>query len=218
MDKISYKKSAIVWAISSFVFLLYGLCFLFEADFLAVDKVVKFIQEIDTSYIFAAAFITIFIESIYVIGTFFPGSSLVLMFAIIAAINNMSNFSLVIFAIFAGWTLSTLVNILIGKLGSTAGIVHNKAKENYWISWFPAFRATEEVAQISCGVKPIRVFISSFKIKFVTSLIMAGIAFALSKTADINNVSSEEGYLASFLACAICLTVAVFKFINYKKQ
>ena len=105
-------------------------------------------------------------------------------------------FVLTIVAIFLGWTLAGIINIFIAKFYKSK-ILRENHDPNYVISskplitWFPVFRSTHEVAQLLEGGEIRKVFISSMKVKFFTSLFMAGIALLIPFFIDVNSLDDE---------------------------
>ncbi len=219
---MSNKHSGWVWILSAFALLIYaGLAF-FEKGVPGVEDLVKYIASIDGIYIFIAAFLSILIEGLYVIGSFFPGSSLVVILAILSQTSGSKTFLLTILAIFLGWCLAGMINVFIAKIYKSKILkqIHDK---DYLIvdrpltTWFPAFRANYEVAQIVEGGDSIKVLLSSFRVKFFVSLIMMGITFLMPFILDINEVSNEDGLITVIIVAIISFIVGVIKIKNHSE-
>lgn len=226
MNKLKKPKDSlyagIVWIISAIALLTYGATVFFETKIPGVEDLVNYISNTKGVYIYIFAFISIFIEGLYVIGSFFPGSSLVLVFVVFSGSLNPIIFALTMTSIFAGWVLAGIVNIVLSKFYHLK-VAKLKEKEEYqvthrfWTTWFPAFRSNHEVAQITEGANPLKVFWSSVKVKLVTCIFLSIFALIVPLFIDINNVSNEEGLVSLLVVAVITLTVGVVKVWGYYK-
>lgn len=210
------KKSAYIWIVAGIVFFIYSYILFSNIEINIIESLITFLSNINKEVIYLGAFIAIFIESIYLIGTFFPGSSLILLLAIASQFNGMATYFITILSIFLGWSLSTFVNIYIGKALLDKNEVPtktNKIKENYFITWFPAFRANDEVSQASIGRPVTEIIQSSLKIKFVTSLIMMIAVIIIANTIEFAT-AVEETYTSVIFVGFVCLGVGIYKLIR----
>ena len=214
--------SALVWLFSAFALFAYGVLGLLNAKILGVEQLVEFISHADSSLIYFTAFLSVFIEGLYIVGAFFPGSTLIVVVALLSQMVSQTVFFLTILTIFIGWCLAGVVNIFIGRLYRKAVIERINRKEfllrdRVWTTWFPSFRASYEVSQIVEGGKPWLVFLSSVRVKIWASIVMALSTFVLSYFIDINEVSNEEGIASLFVIALITLSVGIVKLRRYFK-
>ena len=110
----------IVWIVAAAALLLYGFLVLLETAVPGVEETVDFLSSINGRYIYVAAFLAIFIEGLYVIGSFFPGVTLVTILAILSQQLGFVAFLFTIGVIYIGWCLAGGVNILAAR-SSTLG-------------------------------------------------------------------------------------------------
>ena len=84
-------------------------------------------------------------------------------------------------------------------------------------TWYPAFRANYEVAQVVSGIPPLRVFWSSLRVKIWASLGAAAYALILPFIIDMNNINNEEGFATVLGVSIICIGVGVWQLRNHSK-
>jgi hypothetical protein len=212
-----------VWMISGIVFLIYGIIIIVNVDVPGVEYLFSLLSSIDGKYIYITAFFAVLIEGLYVIGNFFPGSTLVVVLSIVSQTFSPIIFALTMLAIFVAWSISGIINIVLAKyyhlkVAKLEQVDDYKIKDRYFTTWYPAFRANYEVAQITEGANPIRVFFSSQRVKFVTCVGITIIAMIVPLFFDIKTVSNEEGVVTLFILSAICLIVGGIKIRKYFKQ
>ena len=214
--------AALVWLFSAFALLVYCVIGLLDTKIPGVEQLVEFISNADGSLIYLTAFLSIFIEGLYIVGAFFPGSTLIVIVTLLSQLVSYSVFFLTVLAIFVGWCLAGMVNIFIARLYRDT-VIHQINKEEFvlrdrtWTTWFPAFRANYEVSQIVEGGESKAVFLSSVRVKFWASLVMALCTFILSYFIDINEVTNEEGILSLLVIALITFVVGVIKLKRYFK-
>jgi len=92
-----------------------------------------------------------------------------------------------------------------------------QVKDRFLTTWFPAFRANYEVAQVTEGGRPLKVFISSVRVKFLASLAAAAGLLIIPIFIDIKQVSNEEGFASVAVVAAISFTVGFIKLRKYFK-
>lgn len=213
----------IVWIVSAISLTIYAIAGLIGVDVPGVEELVLFAENSIGFYIVLAAFITIFIEGLYFIGSFFPGSSLVIILAILAQTVSLPIFLATAIAIYLGWSMAGVFNIYgsfwyrkkFQKL-----VVDNSYKitDKPWVTWFPAFRANYEVAQVIEGADPRKVLISALRVRLIsgigTTLLVIVIPFIL----DINTIDNEEGFHSLFLIALITFTIGVWKIKHIKHE
>lgn len=205
----------LVWVVSGLALLSYGILGLIEADIPGVQDIILFVNSAEGSYLFVAAFVTIFIEGLYFLGSFFPGTSMVLLITIFAQSGGYSNFILSITTVFMGWTLAGAVNIAGARYFS--GLVQiakpekDVMEQNAEITWFPAFRANTEVAQVAEGHQPLRVFLSSTLIKFYASVGLGIYALVIPLFIDLQAVNNKQGFIGLAVLSLVNIGVGIYK-------
>ena len=178
-----------------------------------VEQLVGWLEQVDGWWILLAAFLSILIEGLYFFGSFLPGSTLVVVVAILAQLQSWLLFALTILSIFIGWVCAGVLNILLGLSYRKAAkhsvdesyVVEDKALE----TWFPAFRANTEVAQIVAGAPAIKVFWSSVRVKVWGSIGATVYVLVLPFIIDITELKNEEGFLVMFIVAGVMLVVGV---------
>lgn len=215
--------SAFVWIFAGLALVTYcGIGFL-NASVPGVEELVSFLSTVEGTYIYLAALLSIFIEGLYFIGSFFPGSTLVLILAILSQVAGAPVFIGTILAIFLGWCLAGSINIWFAKtyrskIARLQEYEEYKIKDRLWTTWFPAFRANYEVAQITDGGNPFKVLLSSIRVKFWASLAAALCVLILPLFVDIKNVSNEEGFVTVMVVAIISFIVGGSKLRKYLKR
>ncbi len=215
--------AGIVWIVSAIALLIYGTLTILHTNVPGTEDLVKFLTNIEGKYIYLAAFLSVFIEGLYFVGNFFPGASLVLILAVLSGSGGVSVFLTTIFLIFIGWCLAGVVNIYAAKTYRSK-IIKLEEKEDYhvkdhvWTTWFPSFRASYEVAQVTEGGNPFKVFLSSLRVRIWASLFVGGIAFIIPIFFDISKTTDREGYISIIIVALISLVVGIIKIRNYLAQ
>ena len=218
----SKSYSGLVWIFSGCLLLVYGGLGLTNTNVPGVEELVAFINSAQGNYIYLAAFLAIFIEGLYVIGSFFPGSTLVLLIAILAQVGGVVQFIGVIGTIYIGWILAGFFNIYGAKYFSKTLHIDSstldKIEDNTGLTWFPAFRANTEVAQIAAGHKTSEVLWSSIRVKTYASLGAAVYALVIPFLLDIENRTNEEGFMSLAVVAAISFGVGGYKIYQGRNQ
>jgi len=212
----------IVWLMSGFALLTYGILGLTQTNIPGVEELVSFVNSANGIYLYLAAFISIFLEGLYFIGSFFPGTSFVLLISIVAQTGGYSQFALVMITIFIGWTLAGLANIIGAKYFSRTFSITTENKEalenNAEMTWFPAFRSNTEVAQITEGHSARKVFLSSTKIKLFASIGAAAYAMIIPLFLDIQSLENEDGFLGLAIIAGINFVIGGSKIYQELKK
>lgn len=212
--------SALVWILAGLSLVAYGVIGFLNSSIPRVEELVYFLSTAEGKYIYLAAFVSIFIEGLYFIGSFFPGSTLVVILAILSQVAGLPVFIGTILAIFAGWCLAGVVNIWFAKAyrSKIARLQEDKEykiKDRLWTTWFPAFRANYEVAQITDGGDPLKVFLSSVRVKLWASLAAALCVLVFPLFVDIKEVSNEQGFVTVVVVAIISFIVGGMKMRKY---
>lgn len=212
--------SGIVWIVSACSLITYGLLGLFSGRIPGVEQVVFFVSNASGTYIYIAAFLSIFIEGLYFLGSFFPGTTLITIIALLSQVHGTMTLITTVSTIFLGWCVAGALNIFFAKTYRTQVLkqVHTDTyhiHDRLWTTWFPAFRANYEVAQVAAGGNPMKVFLSSVRVKFLVSLVMIAGALIAPFIIDIHNVSNKEGFLSLAGVASISFTVGVIKIRSY---
>jgi len=213
----------IVWLTSSAALILYAVAGLRAINVPGIENLVHFAENSVGYYLAIAAFVTIFIEGLYLVGSFIPGSSLVVILAVLAQVVSLPVFIATASAIYLGWCLAGVVNIY-GAYWYRSQYQQKMSEDTYtvedkpWLTWFPAFRANYEVAQVIEGAAPRDVLQSALRVRLysgiATTLGVVIIPFVL----DINEVSNEEGFWGLLLIAGITFSVGAKKIYTYKTK
>jgi len=226
MESTSDKStvhSGLVWILSGSALALYGLLGLMHVKVPGIEDAVAFFSSVSGVYLWLAACIAIFFEGLYFFGSFFPGTTLVVVIAILSQVGGLFVFLGTIVAIFVGWCLAGVVNIVAARVYHITVIQmshddSHKVHDRIWTTWFPIFRANYEVSQIAEGGKPYEVFLSSVRVKFLVSLMLLAYTLALPLFIDIHNVSNKEGFLSLAVIAGISFTVGIIKIKNARSS
>lgn len=208
--------AGIIWIVSAIALAIYGILLFLNSEIPGTGELVSFLLTIDKRYIYLTAFLSIFIEGLYFIGSFFPGASLVMIIAIISGASGYVVFFITLSLIFIAWSLAGIVNIYVAKIyrNKIINLQHSEdyhVKDHIWTTWFPAFRSSYEIAQVIEGGYPVKVFISSLKVRFWATLFLGTLALILPIMFDINNLSDRESLLTIFMVFSISIIVGIRK-------
>ena len=207
---------ALVWLVSGVVLLFLSILGLFNQNVPGIEQLVQLLQAIQGEYILLAAFIVIFIEGLYVIGSFFPGSSIVLILAVLSQAGGFWFFALTILTIFIGWVLAGVVNLLFARQLRTIQAPEYEVEDKPLLTWMPTFRANYEVMQITEGGGFWRIFFSSVRVKFLASIATALFLYVVMLFISLEEVRNEEGFITVFVVAIISLVVGVLKLRSQK--
>jgi hypothetical protein len=220
MEDKNQLYAGIIWIISAVALVIYGILLFMNSQIPGMGELVYFLSNIDDRYIYLGAFLSIFIEGLYFIGSFFPGASLVTIIAIISGASGYVVLCTTLLLIFIGWSLAGMVNIYLAKIYRKR-IIKLQHSEDYhiqdhiWTTWFPAFRSSYEVAQVIEGGHPMKVYLSSLKVRFWATLLVGVLAIVIPFIIDIDNLSDRESFLTIFIVFCISLVVGIRKIKSY---
>tara|TARA_B100000508_G_scaffold140487_1_gene141716 strand:- start:2615 stop:3295 length:681 start_codon:yes stop_codon:yes gene_type:complete len=219
-DTKHHLYGGIVWIISGSLLVTYGILGLTKQNIPGVEELVSFIQAAEGVYIYLAAFIAIFIEGLYFFGSFFPGSTFVLLIAILSQAGGPDTFLKVIGTIYIGWIMAGLVNMFGASLFAKKiqSVISDKIEDNTGATWFPAFRANTEVAQIIEGHSFWEVFRSSLRVKTIACIGAAVYSLVLPFIIDLTSMKNEEGFLGLSIIAAISFGVGIYKIRLHRQQ
>jgi len=212
--------SGLVWIISGIALTIYGIMGLLNMGVPGVEELVTFATSTEGSYIYLAAFVVMFIEGLYVVGSFFPGATLVIILAVLSQAGGSLVFTLTIASIFLGWCAAGIVNVLIAKAYYRGAVgvptdFNLTIKNRPWTTWFPTFRANFEVAQVAEGAQPMKVFFSSLSLRLIASVAAALFTLLAPFLINISEVSNEEGFISVAVVAAISYVVGIVKIRKY---
>lgn len=182
----------------------------------------SFIHSAQGGWLYAAAFLSVFIEGLYIVGSFFPGSTLIILITIAAQVGGISQFAGVILAIYIGWLLAGVVNVFGAKYFKR--VVHidsqslTKLVDNAGVTWFPAFRANTEVGQVAEGHPPLEVLRSTFRVKTYATLGAIVYTFLIPLFLNIESRTNKEGFLSLGIIAFISFAVGGYKLYQYRKE
>ncbi len=218
--KKSELYGSFVWIFSSIVIFTYISFALLGGKLPGVEQLLDFISGINEEYIYVAAFLSVFIEGLYFIGSVFPGTTLIVLIAILSQTGGVAIFAITILSIFIGWSLASIVNIFFARVYKTKVLAQQQdddfeVKDRLFVTWLPVFRANYEVAQVSQGGRPLKVFFSSLRVKFFACTAATIGIIILAMIIDVNTLSNEEGFATLAIVALISLTVGVTKARSY---
>ena len=78
-------------------------------------------------------------------------------------------------------------------------------------TWYPAFRANHEVAQIVEGGNPLKVFLSSLRVRLYASIFAGTVTYVSALLVDLEDISNEEGFVSLLIVALIMLMVGGVK-------
>lgn len=212
--------SGVVWIVSALSLATYGIIGITGSGIPGVEQLVGFLSNAEGTAIFLAAFLAVFIEGLYFVGSFFPGTTLIIIVTLLSQLVSFNVFLGTVSLIFIGWSLASAVNIVAAKMyyakiAKLRTDTDFEVKDRMWVTWYPAFRANYEVAQVTEGGAPLKVFFSSVRVKFLVSLAAGLGALIVPFFIDIKKVSNEEGFLSVAVVAAISFIVGVIKLRRY---
>lgn len=212
--------AGLIWIVSAIALGIYGIMLYFKSTLPGMGDLVKFLTNIEDKYIYLAAFGSVFIEGLYFIGSFFPGASLVLLVAIVSGMFGYGVLVITLVSIFIGWSIAGIINIIFAHLyrNKIAKLEHSNEyliHDRVWTTWFPAFRSSYEVAQVVEGGHPVRVYISSLRVRFWATLFVGVLAMIMPLIFNIDNFSDKESYVTILGVLLISLSVGILKVRNY---
>lgn len=212
--------AGIIWILSGLALTAYAFLVLKDANVPGVESIIYYLLTIDTKYIYVGAVISVFIEGLYFIGSFFPGASIVILLAILSQTGGIGTLLLTLLLIFSGWCVSGAINIYLAKIYRTKilKMTHDETyqvKDHTLTTWFPAFRASHEVAQIAEGGKPMKVFLSSMRVRFWATVLVGVFALILPLFFDVTQTTNEEGLVSIIVVVIISFWVGVVKIRKY---
>lgn len=208
------RQAGLVWIVSGGFLLLYSGFGLVGFNIPGVEELVTLATMSTGYYLYLAGFLSIFLEGLYVVGNFVPGSTLVLMLAMLAGIASPTVFFFTILSIFLGWCLAGAVNIFIAArllAPAPTNLASLKAQDRFLTTWYPAFRANYEVAQVASGIPLHRVWWSSVRVKMVASLGAGIYALILPFFFDIKNTENTEGFAIVFAIAFLCIGIGCWQ-------
>jgi hypothetical protein len=212
--------AGIIWIISGISLLTYGIMSFNNSNIPGIEEILALLANTQGKHIYIVAFISVFLEGLYLVGNFFPGASLVLLLAIISQANGPATFVTTMLTIFFGWCLAGTLNIYGAKIyqSKISKLPHDeklKVRDQIWTTWFPSFRASYEVAQVVEGADTTKVFLSSLRVRFFATLFVGAIALAIPLFYDINHVSDRESIVVLLIIAVISFVVGAVKIRKY---
>ena len=103
MTDKSLWYSGLVWLVAAVTLGLYAVAGTFSMSVPGVEQLVAWVSQVNGWWVLLAAFISIFIEGLYFFGSFLPGSTLVIIIAVLAQVQSWLFFALTILSIFLGY-------------------------------------------------------------------------------------------------------------------
>ncbi len=215
--------SGLVWIVSSLALIAYGLLIYFNSSVPGMEELMNFLTSLDAKYIYIGAFVSVVIEGLYFVGSFFPGASLLIILAILSQSAGWTVFITTLLLVFIGWTIAGAINIFIAKtyrskIMKLSHIEEYEVRDHVWTTWFPAFRSSHEVAQVAEGGHVGKVFISSLRVRFWATLFLGALALIVPLFFNIKNASDKDSYISITIVAAISMMVGIAKVRRYFRQ
>ena len=214
------KNPGLVWIVAGMGLFTYATIGFLGQGIPGVENLVTWLNGLSGNWIVLAAFVAILIEGLYFVGSFFPGSTIIILVAVLSQTQSWLVFFSTILAIYLGWVMAGLINVLLAhklkKLHTQDTQDEVDIKDRLFTTWYPAFRANQEVAQVVAGAKPGQVFLSSLRVKTIASFFAALGVASLPLFIDITELSNEEGFTTVFIVGAISLIVGLS--LTYKQN
>ncbi len=219
IGKVSNKESfysAMTWIVSGVGLITYGTMGILSATIPGVEELVAYLSTASGTHLYIAAFVSILIEGTYLVGNFFPGTTLIVILTILSQVSGLGVFIVTIMCVLLGWYSAGIINIYLAKtyykkmissVRSESVSVHDRL----FTTWFPAFRANYEVAQITEGGNVRKVFLSSLRVKTMVVAVATVGALLVPYVIDIHTISNEEGFLTIALVATISIAVGSVK-------
>lgn len=215
-------SSGLVWILSGIALMTYGLLGLTHHNVPGVEEFLTFVNNTNSWYLYLAVFVAIFFEGLYFVGSFFPGTSFVLLITIVSQAGGITHFLTTILTIFIGWSLAGLLNVFGAKYFfkkfnlPTEELL--KIDDQATTTWFPTFRANTEVALITEGHPPMEVIRSSLRVKMYACLGVIIYTLMIPVFIDIQTLKNEEGFGALGVIALISFTVGGIKIYKSNKK
>jgi len=208
-----YKRSGYVWLVSAAALGVYALLGLTGASIPGIQEFTKWLNQAQGWEFMVAGFVAILLEGLYVIGNFTPGTTTVILLAILLSVGSWWQFFGTLIAVFVGWCIAGALNILFAYYSFRAGksvpehvfIVH----DNLWLTWLPNFRANYEVSQIAAGGDVRTVLFSAFRVRFMVSLIVAILATLTASMIALESIDNDKGFISLLLVVLIMIVIGV---------
>ena len=212
MVEHSTNKGGFVWIVAGIGLAVYATAGLLLQDIPGIEQLTTWLSSLSGWWILLAAFIAMFLEGLYFIGSFFPGTSIVVLLAILAGGTNIAFFVLLLLIIYTAWVLAGIVNVVLAKqFGSSTDTVETVTEDRILETWFPAFRANHEVAQVLSGKGRWPVLFSSMRVKLFGMVVFVIHGTVVPLFIDITDASNQEGFASLYIFAAIMLVVGVMQ-------
>jgi hypothetical protein len=210
-----HKRSSYVWFVSAGALILYAGLGLSGVRIPGIEELVLLLSKASGWEFMAAGFVAILLEGLYVVGNFFPGSTTVMLLAVLSSVGSWWQFCGTIAAIFLGWCIAGLINISFAYRSFQAGKPLPEhvfiVRDNIWLSWFPAFRANYEVSQIAAGGDVWQVVRSALRVRFAASVGVGLLAAGIASIIELTTIDNEEGFMGVLLVASIMLVMGVLE-------
>ena len=214
MSVVDSNHSSYVWIAAGLGLTAYATAGVLLTDIPGIQELTAWLSSLSGWWILLAAFIAMFLEGLYFIGSFFPGTSVVILLAILSGAVSWGLFLALLITIFISWVLAGVVNIVLARqfasfraTKATAEVESDRMIE----TWFPAFRANHEVAQIVSGVRPLSVLMSSVRVKLFGMLIFIFHGAIMPLFIDVTEVSNKEGFAGLYVFAIIMIGVGWYQ-------
>jgi len=205
------RSGGIVWIIAGIGLLTYATIGTLLQDIPGIEQLVAWLESLAGWWVLLAAFVAMFLEGLYFIGSFFPGTSIVVVLAVLTGGIDGGFFIALILTIFLAWCLAGVVNILLAERFRLAPNIEAVVEDRPLETWFPAFRANHEVAQVIAGAHRWRVFLSSVRVKLFGCLVFVAYGVLVPLFVDVTTLSNDQGFSTLFVVAAIMIGVGWYQ-------
>lgn len=222
-NNLKQRHVCYVWIVASLALFVYGCIGLLGKNIPGIEQLIIWIEGVDGNLIILAGFLAILFEGLYFVGSFFPGTTLVVILSLLA--HTQSPFVLVfmLLSVYMGWLLASIINIklahwYIKKMNFQPEKKDFLIIDHPFATWFPAFRSNQEVSQTIAGASPKEVLYSSLRVKLFGMLILIGFVLIIPLFVNIQDIENDEGFVSIFLIAFIMFTVGLLQARRTKKR
>jgi hypothetical protein len=211
MSDKAQLRSGLVWLLAGLGVTTYATIGIIYTDIPGLVQLIEWLNSFVGWWVLVAVFIAIVIEGLYFVGSFFPGSSIVLVLAIFSQSDSWLMFWFTIITIFVGWLCSSIINIVLAKKYRVVIDKEFVVQDRMLLTWLPAFRANYEVSQIVQGADPLKVLWSSAKVKLFGGSIVTLALIILSQSVNVTEISNDEGTATLYISAVVMISIGIWQ-------
>jgi hypothetical protein len=206
-------RSALTWYIAALGLATYGTLVLFETPVPGVADLFALLEGVDAVHIYLTAFVAILFEGVYVVGTFVPGTSIILLSALVSGIGGIDVLMVTTLVLYVGWLCAGLINIFVAKKLTKTPSTHTPHSSSLYmavLTCYPSFRAAQEVAEVVRGVRWQSVFVRSAYIKAAALCCFFVGALIVPYVIPTDTISNEEGVFTVYALAVVCVGIGLY--------